>query len=179
MQKFTRLCSRAGEVSPGSLCGRDHAANFLQPFRASETLCQHTVLHGERHAWARAAEVTKAEHILFVAEVSRRVDNTSPCSLRLAAKKKRACAARDLLLLPVPVSLGIALLSAGRVFGRPWPRPGSCGRHARCDSISAHPPPRSLATNESPDAARARRAAGFGSVAPFEAGASMRVDTND
>ena len=156
MQKFARACSRAGEVSPGSLCGPDHAANFLQPFRASETLCQHTALWGAKCVAPRAAEVTKAEHMLFIAEVSRRVEYESMLASPRSQEEASLCSMR-------PASAACARVAANSTAFRRtclWKtmaktRFTRTPRAVRLD-IS---PPRSSATNESPDAARARRAA--------------------
>ena len=159
MQKFARACSRAGEVSPGSLCGRDHAANFLQPFRASETLCQHTALWGApcvgteplksprpstAHAVHRRGQPARRQYESMLAS-PRSQEEASLCSMRPASAACARVAGNS--------STAFRRTCLWKTIAKT--RFTRTPRAVRLD-IS---PPRSPATNESPDAARARRAA--------------------
>ena len=104
----------------------------------------------------RAAEVTKAEHMLFIAEVSRRVEYESMLASPRSQEEASLCSMR-------PASAACTRVAANSTAFRRtclWKtmaktRFTRTPRAVRLD-IS---PPRSSATNESPDAARARRAA--------------------
>ena len=105
----------------------------------------------------RAAEVTKAEHMLFIAEVSRRVEYESMLASPRSQEEASLCSMR-----PASAACACVAGNSSTAFRRTclWKtmaktRFTRTPRAVRLD-IS---PPRSPATNESPDAARARRAA--------------------
>ena len=105
----------------------------------------------------RAAEVTKAEHMLFIAEVSRRVEYESMLASPRSQEEASLCSMR-----PASAACARVAGNSSTAFRRTclWKtiaktRFTRTPRAVRLD-IS---PPRSSATNESPDAARARRAA--------------------
>ena len=125
----------------------------------------------------RAAEVTKAEHMLFIAEVSRRVEYESMLTSPRSQEEASLCSMR-----PASAACARVAGNSSTAFRRTclWKtiaktRFTRTPRAVRLD-IS---PPRSSATNESPDPMQPERGEPLRLCCAFEARASMRADTND
>ena len=132
--------------------------------------------YGERNAWHRAAEVTKAEHMLFIAEVSRRVEYESMLASPRSQEEASLCSMR-------PASAACARVAANSTAFRRtclWKTMAKTRftRTPRAVRLDISPPRSSHRRRTEPGCSPSEESR-FGCVALFEAGASMRADTND